>query len=76
MFYNITSDFSAFSEIQLQNNSMEDINKFSSKDLLNRDIGKKELPIMITYFVSDYSALPFYRQQRETRKRYKMFFAF
>ena len=55
---------------------MEDINKFSSKDLLNRDIGKKELPIMITYFVSDYSALPFYRQQRETRKRYKMFFAF
>ena len=46
-----------------------DINKSSSQDIVSRDTGKKELP-MINMFciILQYSALIFYHRQRESRK--------
>ena len=66
-------DFSIFflksSYKTAQNNSVEDTNKSSSEDIINRDTGKKQLP-MITLFCIRlrYSALIFYHRQRETTK--------
>ena len=70
------ADFGISSEIKFQNsksNTMEDINgdinKSSSQDIIRRDTGKKELP-MITLFCirPQHSALIFLHRQRATRK--------
>ena len=56
---------------------MEDINgdikKSSSQDIISRDTGKKELPMITLFCIRlQYSALVFYHQQRETRKWYNV----
>ena len=46
-----------------------DINKYSSQDIINRDIGKKELPMITLFRIRlQYSASIFYYRQRETGK--------
>ena len=48
-----------------------DINKYSSQDIINRDIGKKELPMITLFRIRlQYSASIFYYRQRETGKWY------
>ena len=56
---------------------MEDINgdikKSSSQDIISRDTGKKELPMITLFCIRlQYSALIFYHRQRETRKWYNV----
>ena len=58
-----------------KSNTMEDINgdinKYSSQDIINRDIGKKELPMITLFRIRlQYSASIFYYRQRETGKWY------
>ena len=48
-----------------------DKNKSGSQDIISRDIGKKELPMITLFCIRlQYSALIFYHRQRETRKWY------
>ena len=50
-----------------------DINKSSSQDIIRRDTGKKELPMITLFCIRlQYSALIFYHRQRETRKWYNV----
>ena len=50
-----------------------DINKSSSQDIISRDTGKKELPMITLFCIRlQYSALIFYHRQRETRKWYNV----
>ena len=52
---------------------MEDTNKFSSKDIINRDTDKKELPMITLICIRlQYSALIFYHRQKETTKWYNV----
>ena len=47
----------------------DDINKPSSQEIINRDPGKKELPMITLFCIRlQYSALIFYNRQRKTRK--------
>ena len=60
-----------FSEIQ--NNTVEDIKKSSSEDIINRDTGKKELPMITLFCIRlQYSALIFYHRQKETTEWYNV----
>ena len=53
-----------------------DINKSSSQDIIRRDTGKKELPMITLFCIRlQYSALIFYLRQRETRKWYNVVLA-
>ena len=53
-----------------------DINKSSSQDIISRDTGKKELPMITLFCIRlQYSALIFYHRQRETRKWYNVVLA-
>ena len=50
-----------------------DINKYSSQDIINRDTGKKELPMITLFCIRlQHSALIFYHRQRATRKWYNV----
>ena len=50
-----------------------DKNKSSSQDIISRDTGKKELPMITLFCIRlQYSALIFYHRQRETRKWYNV----
>ena len=52
-----------------QNNSMEDIKKSSSEVIINRDTGKRELPMITLFCIRlQYYAWILYHRQRETRK--------
>ena len=70
------ADFGICSEIQFQNSKSNtvkdingDVNKSSSQDIISRDIGKKELPMITLFCIRlQYSALIFYHRQRKTRK--------
>ena len=55
---------------------MEDTNKSSSEDIINRDTGKKELPMITLFCIRlQYSALIFYHRQRATAKWYNVVLA-
>ena len=50
-----------------------DKNKSGSQDIISRDIGKKELPMITLFCIRlQYSALIFYHRQRKTRKWYNV----
>ena len=50
-----------------------DKNKSSSQDIISRDTGKKELPMITLFCIRlQCSALIFYHRQRETRKWYNV----
>ena len=52
---------------------MEDTNKSSSEDIINRDTGKKELHMVTLFRIRlQYSALIFYHRQRKTTKWYNV----
>ena len=49
------------------------INKSSSQDIISRDTGKKQLPMITIFCIRlQYSALIFYHRQRESRKLYNV----